>query len=202
VSIDVHVRLDPVATLVDISAVEPSPLCPDPSREKWRRRGRACPGPPLFSLCSLHVTDRRGLASADPQHPVASTKPHKNARKAAVPGVARRTSPGPPHRELLDALAPDSLAYKSPLRAHDRTHPTPSNLPDTFSPSRSLLFDVACNAGEPLGVGSAAVLGRRWTNGRRELEEECCQSLFCPSPSSPASSTRLAVAVVFLAVRR
>jgi hypothetical protein len=31
--------------------------------------------PPLFSLCSLHVTDRRDLARANPQHLVAETKP-------------------------------------------------------------------------------------------------------------------------------
>jgi hypothetical protein len=41
----VHLRLNPVAMLVDISAVERSPLCPDPSRETWRRRGRTRPGP-------------------------------------------------------------------------------------------------------------------------------------------------------------
>jgi hypothetical protein len=36
VKITVAVRLDPVAMLVGDTAVEPSPLCPDPSREKWR----------------------------------------------------------------------------------------------------------------------------------------------------------------------
>jgi hypothetical protein len=98
VSFTVVVRLNPVAMLGDTSAVEPSPLCPDPSREKGRRRGRTRLGPPLFFLCSLHITDRRDLARADPQHPVAETKPRQHASKAAMPGVARRTSPGPPHR--------------------------------------------------------------------------------------------------------
>jgi hypothetical protein len=36
VRIIVTVRLMPVAMLVDDAAVDPSPLCPDPSREKWR----------------------------------------------------------------------------------------------------------------------------------------------------------------------
>jgi hypothetical protein len=34
VSITVLAHLNPVAMLVDDAAVEPSPLCPDPSREK------------------------------------------------------------------------------------------------------------------------------------------------------------------------
>jgi hypothetical protein len=109
---------------------------------------------------------------------------------------------GPQTGELLDALAPDAPAYKSPRRSNEQTHPDPSYLPDIFSPSLSLSFEVACNAGELLGAGSAAALGRRWTNGRRELEEECCRILFRPPPSSLASSTHLTVAVVFLAVRR
>jgi hypothetical protein len=64
-----------VAMLVEPSLVDPSPLCPDLSREKWRRRRRTCPGPPLFSLCFLHVTDHRDLASTDPQHSMADTTP-------------------------------------------------------------------------------------------------------------------------------
>jgi hypothetical protein len=50
VSLTIPVRLVPVAMLVDISAAEPSPLCPDPSREKWRRRRRRRPDPPSLSL--------------------------------------------------------------------------------------------------------------------------------------------------------
>jgi hypothetical protein len=50
VSFTVAVHLDPVALLIDDAAVEPSPLGPDPSREKGRRRGRPRPDPPLFSF--------------------------------------------------------------------------------------------------------------------------------------------------------
>jgi hypothetical protein len=109
---------------------------------------------------------------------------------------------GPRTGELLAALALDSLAYKSPLGARRWTHPTPSYLPDTFSSSLSLSFASAVDAGEVLDAEGAAALGRRWTNGRRELEEECRRSLFRPSLSSSASSTRAAVAVVFFSARR
>jgi hypothetical protein len=75
-------------------------------------------------------------------------------------------------------------------------------LPDTFSSSRSLSFTAAVDAGELLDAGGAAAFDLRWASGRREVEEECHRSLFCPSPSSPASSTRVAVAVVFFSGRR
>jgi hypothetical protein len=65
-----------------------------------------------------------------------------------------------------------------------------------------LSFDVVSSAGELLDAGRAAAFGLHWTSRRRELEEECCRNLFCPSPSSPASSTRVAIAVVFFSERR
>jgi hypothetical protein len=46
VKITAPVRLVPVAMLIDDAAVEPSPLYPDPSREKGRRGGGQHPGPP------------------------------------------------------------------------------------------------------------------------------------------------------------
>jgi hypothetical protein len=36
VSFTVRARSNPVAMLLDGASVEPSPLCPDPGREKWR----------------------------------------------------------------------------------------------------------------------------------------------------------------------
>jgi hypothetical protein len=56
VSITVLLRSNPVAMLVDLSAVDPSSLCPDPSREKGRRRGKQRPGPPslLPQLAARH----------------------------------------------------------------------------------------------------------------------------------------------------
>jgi hypothetical protein len=49
VKITVAVRLTPVAMPLDNAAVEPSALCPDPSREKGRRRGDSTQDPPLSS---------------------------------------------------------------------------------------------------------------------------------------------------------
>jgi hypothetical protein len=57
VSFTVAVRLDPVAMLVETSAVEPSPLCPDPSREKWREEEERAQDPPL-SVSSLPARRR------------------------------------------------------------------------------------------------------------------------------------------------
>jgi hypothetical protein len=65
-----------------------------------------------------------------------------------------------------------------------------------------LSFAVAIDAGELLDAGGATVFGRRWTNGRREVEEECRQNLFRPTPSSSSSPTPLAVAALFLSARR
>jgi hypothetical protein len=88
VKITIAVRPVTVAMLLDGATVEPNPLCPDPSREKGRGRGRQHPGPPLFFLCSLHVTDRHARASTDPQHAAAETKAPQHASEVAVPGVA------------------------------------------------------------------------------------------------------------------
>jgi hypothetical protein len=47
VSFTVLVRLDPVAMLVEASAVDPSSLFPDPSHEKWREEEEHAQDPPL-----------------------------------------------------------------------------------------------------------------------------------------------------------
>jgi hypothetical protein len=68
---------------------------------------------------------------------------------------------GPRTGELLDALTPDSLAYKSPRRSNERTHTTPSYLPDNLSSLRSLSFDVTIPAGEVLDAEGATAFGLR-----------------------------------------
>jgi hypothetical protein len=57
VKITAPVRLMPVAMLVNDAAVDPSPLCPDPSRKKGRRRGDSTQDPP--SLLPQLATRRR-----------------------------------------------------------------------------------------------------------------------------------------------
>jgi hypothetical protein len=66
VRITVAVRPVTVAMLLDGATVEPSPLCPEPSCEKGRRRGVSTQDPPLFFPSLLHVADHRDCASTDP----------------------------------------------------------------------------------------------------------------------------------------
>jgi hypothetical protein len=61
--------------------------------------------PPLFSLCFLLVADQQDLASTDPQHSAAETKPLQHASKAVEAGVARANRQGPRTGELLAALS-------------------------------------------------------------------------------------------------
>jgi hypothetical protein len=99
---------------------------------------------------------------------------------------------------LDDARCPDphlwtrsglpSLAYKTALQAHHRTHTTPPSLPDIISLPISLSVAVAIDAGEFLGAGGATASGRRWRSERREVDEEKLGVLFCFTPSSSPSS--------------
>jgi hypothetical protein len=205
VSLTVPVRLVPVAMLVDVSAAEPSPLCPNLSREKWRRRRRRRPDPPLsvplpLPLCKLPTA----VTSPEPTHSTPSPRQNPANTRATPPCPASpvHVASTPCAGHSLGAPVPASLAYKNPRRSNEWTHTTPSYLPDNLSSLLSLSFDVASPAGEVLDAGSTAAWSRRWTNGRREVEEEGRRSLFRPSPSSSASSTRAAVAVVFLSARR
>jgi hypothetical protein len=138
VSITVAVRLDPVAMLEDASAVEPSSLCPDPSRATWEEMEDTARTPLSSPSSSLQASDHRDLARADPQHPVAETKPLQHASKAVEPGVARARRQHTLRRPLIGRPRPDSLAYKSPRRSNEWTHTTPSSPPDIFSSPRSL----------------------------------------------------------------
>jgi hypothetical protein len=134
----VAVHLNPVATLLDGATVDASPLCPDPSHRRRRRRGDSTPGPPSLLPSNLHVADHPALASTDPQHSTAETEAPQHASEAAVPMVARRTRQGPRADELLAALALDAPAYKRPRRSNEEKHPVPSYLPDTLVSPRSL----------------------------------------------------------------
>ena len=114
VRITAPVRLDPIATLVNVSAVEPSPLCPDPSREKGREEEERAQDPPSLSLLFLHDADRHDRARADPQHAAAETKPPSTRARPPCPVLLDARCQGPRTGELLDALALVSPAYKSP----------------------------------------------------------------------------------------
>jgi hypothetical protein len=66
VSCTVLPRSNPVAMLLDTSAVDPSPLCPDPGREKWKEGEERAQDPPSLSHLFLHDADHPALASTDP----------------------------------------------------------------------------------------------------------------------------------------
>jgi hypothetical protein len=89
VGITVLPRSKPVAMLLDASAVEPSSLCPDPSRATWEEMEDTARTPLSSPSSSLQASDHRDLARADPQHSAAETKPLQHASEAVEPGVAR-----------------------------------------------------------------------------------------------------------------
>jgi hypothetical protein len=138
VSFTVLVRPDPVAILVDDAAVEPSPLCPDPSREKWREEEERAQDPPLY--LSSSCTTPTAVTAPEPTHSTPRPRPNPSSTRArpSCPVLLDAHRQGPRTGELLDALAPDALAYKSPHRSNERTRPAPSYLPGTISPSLSL----------------------------------------------------------------
>jgi hypothetical protein len=89
VSCTVLPRSNPVAMLLDTSAVDPSSLRPDPSRATWEEK-RTAPGPPLSSpSSSLQAPDHHDRARADPQHSAVETKALQHASKTVEASVAR-----------------------------------------------------------------------------------------------------------------
>jgi hypothetical protein len=182
------------------ASVEPRAPSPDPSRERRRGGGRQHRTPPSLSLLFLHVADHPALARADPQHSAAETEPLQHASEAAVSLDARAQDPR--SDELLDARALDAPAYKRPRRSNGETHPTPSYRPDNLSPSLSLWFVDAYNAGEVLDAKRAAVFDHPGASRHWESEEEHRRSRSRTSPLSSASSTRVAITVVFFTGRR
>jgi hypothetical protein len=99
----------PVATLLDDAAVKPSALCPDPSREKGRRRGDSTQDPPSL-LPQLSASSR-------PPYP-------RQSRPTALRGRDRT----PPAREQGHrAQCRSTHAPRAPAPASYRT-PSPSTL--------------------------------------------------------------------------
>jgi hypothetical protein len=61
--------------LMETSAVDPSSLCPDPSRATWEETEDTARTPLSSPSSSLQAADRRDLASTDPQRSAAETTP-------------------------------------------------------------------------------------------------------------------------------
>jgi hypothetical protein len=202
VSCTVLLHSNPVAMLVETAAVDPSPLCPDPSREKWREEEERAQDPPL--CLSSSCTTPTAMTAPEPTHSTPHPRPNPPSTRARppCPVLLDARCQGPRTGELLGALALVSPAYKSPRRSNEPTRPARSYLPDTLTSPRSLSFDVAIPTGEVLDAEGAAAFDLLGASRRRELVEEPRQSLFRPSPSSSASPTLAAVAVVFFAARR
>jgi hypothetical protein len=175
--------------LVDISAVDPSPLCPDLDHGTWRRRGRTAQTLP--SLCpSALYTLPTSVTSLVPTHSTPSLRPSPASMppRPPCPASLMHVARPPCAGHLLGTLAPALLAYIKPRRAHEWTHTTPSELPDIFLSLVLSRFDIASSAGELLDAGGATAFSLCWTNSHREVEEEGRRSLFRPALSSSASS--------------
>jgi hypothetical protein len=119
-------HLDPVAMLVEASAVDPSSLCPDPSHEKWREEEEHAQDPPLC-LSSSCMTPTAVTAPA-PTHSTPWPRQHPSSTRArpsrpvSPVHVASTTCAGHP----LGAPVPAALAYKNPHRSNERAHPLPA----------------------------------------------------------------------------
>jgi hypothetical protein len=116
VKITVLARPNPVAMLLDDAAVEPSAPCPDPSREKGRRRGGSTQDPPLFfpACCTSPTT----LPSPAPTHSTPQPRPKPPSTRARPPCLVSldARAQGPRSGELLDTLSPDAQVYLNPRR--------------------------------------------------------------------------------------
>jgi hypothetical protein len=123
-------RPNAVAMLLDGASIDSSPLCPDPSHGRRRRRGGSTPGPPLSSSQQPARCRPPGCIRADPQPPAAKQEPFQHASVAAVAGETFERNQDPRAGELLVALLPASWDYKYPLRSNEATHLTPSYLQD------------------------------------------------------------------------
>jgi hypothetical protein len=118
VSFTVLMRPDPVAILMDDAAVEPSPLCPDPSREKWREEEERAQDPPL--CLSSSCTTPTVVTAPEPTHSTPRPRPNPSSTRASPssPVSPVHVASMPCAGEFLDALALASLAYKSPRRSN------------------------------------------------------------------------------------
>jgi hypothetical protein len=119
-----------------------------------------------------------------------------------VPGVARCASPGPPSRRASGHPLPrHSGLYKPPLIKRGDAHH--SRLPPRHHLSLPLaLVRRRLHRRQGPGREPHHRIGLPLDERTPELEEECCRILFRTSPTSSASSTSLAITVIFLAVRR
>jgi hypothetical protein len=113
VSFTVLARSNPVAMLLDGATVDPSPLCPDPGREKWREGEERAQDPPrrLTSSCTSPTT----LPSPAPTHstPRPRRQPPSTPSRPPCPAWPLPTARAPAPASFWPPLPSTSRAYKT-----------------------------------------------------------------------------------------
>jgi hypothetical protein len=180
----VPVRLDPVAMLLDIPAVEPSLPCPDPSRETWGRGGRTHPDPPLCPAAPC--TTPTVMALPPPTHSTPSPRQHPASTpprppRPALLAHAARHRPSMPLETLAPAL---SRAYKNRPSTPRRSTPSPLPIPTLLSSSLPRSHPISVSVRRRVPGDS----GHRWSFCWCKVEEQSSRRRSATSPSSPASS--------------
>jgi hypothetical protein len=142
--------LEPCSHAWSASLVEPSPLCPDPSREKWRRRRRTRPGPPsLLPLLSARrwplrprqswPTAPRRRDQAPPAREQGRPARCRSTHVARAPAPASYWTPSPPTPWPIKTPA-DQTNEHTPLTATYQTHsPLPAR-PRSTSPASPVRY--------------------------------------------------------------
>jgi hypothetical protein len=152
VKITVLARSNPVAMLLDDATVDASPLCPDPSHGKRRRRGDSTLGPPLSS--SQQPARRRppyprqhrptALRSRDRTPPAREQGRRAHGRSTHAPRAPEPTCFWPP---LPSSLRP----IKGPANQTNQLAQSPATSQTrSFHPARS-------------SSSTPATLARYWT---------------------------------------
>jgi hypothetical protein len=121
--------------LVETAVVDPSPLCPDPSCEKWREEEERAQDPPL--CLSSSCTTPTAMTAPEPTHSTPQPRPNPPAREqgrharccstrvARAPAPVSYWVPSPSSLRPIKASA-DQTNQLAPLPA---TSQTPSPLP-------------------------------------------------------------------------
>jgi hypothetical protein len=182
--------LEPCSHVWGVSLVKPSPLCPDPSRETWRRGGRTRPDPPPLCPAALCTTPT-GVSSPEHAHSTPSPRQHPAGTpprppRPALLAHAARHRPSMP----LETLAPVlSRAYKKPPSTPRRsTHP-PLPIPTLLSSSlpRSRPISVRVRRRVPGDSGRrGASAGARWRSGAAAVDLLPRRQALLPLRRAPA----------------
>jgi hypothetical protein len=184
VGITVLSRSKPVAMLEDVSAVEPSSLCPDPSRATWEETEDTARTPSLLllPLCKLPTAvTSPALTHSTPQprqHP-SSTPP-----RPPCPAWPLHTARAPAMATFWPPLPSASRAYKNPPSTPRRSTHSPQPIPTLLSSSLPRRRPISVSVRRRVPGDS----GHRWSCCWYEVEERSRHRRSATPPSSSASS--------------